>query len=328
MMSYKAFVLYKEENSLHHKIENLEETYWQDGDIWIDVAYSSVNYKDAYVVKDGSLAETSPLIPGIDLAGTVRESNNPSFQKGQAVIATSYRIGTGHHGGYAQVARIPSEWVIPLPDGLTLKEAMILGTAGLTAALSIQKLENNGLTPDQGPVVVPGATGGVGSLAVNMLSNLGYEVIAGTGKDDKKQYLLQIGASEVVNRQDLQEEAPSSPQKAKWAGAVDPVGGNTLSYILNTLKRGGSVATSGFTAGTNVQTTVFPFIGRGVNWLGIDSVTCSMKERTDAWHRLATDLKPTIFQNESIQEVTLEELDHVFEAMLAGKTTGRTIVAL
>lgn len=326
-MTFQAYVLRKDGDKPINQIEQWEPEQLTQGNTLIKVTYSSVNYKDAMVARKGDLADITPLIPGIDLAGTIIESSEPSLQEGQEVIATSYRIGTGHNGGYAQLARVPSEWVIPLPEGLSLKEAMALGTAGLTAALSIQKLENNGLNPSKGPVVVPGATGGVGSLAVHMLANLGYEVVAGTGKKEAHSFLKKLGASKVVDRSELEETNRKTTRKAEWAGAVDAVGGKTLSYLLTTIKRGGSVATSGFTGGIDVETNVMPFIGRGINWLGIDSVTCSMSERSHAWKRLGTDLKP-IQLNQLIREVSLEQLDEVFDEMLAGEGIGRTVVKL
>ncbi|MFS0785149.1 acryloyl-CoA reductase [Shouchella sp. 1P09AA] len=325
-MTFNAFVLRKED-MLEGHVEQWDLEELIEGDVLIDVAYSSVNYKDAMVVKQGNLAENSPLIPGIDLAGTVVESKDSRFTEGQEVIATSYKIGTGHHGGYAEYARIPANWIVPLPEGLTLREAMILGTAGLTAALSINKLEQNGLHPDHGKVVVPGATGGVGSLSVEMLAKLGYHVVAGTNKIEAHDWLKQLGASEIVSREELEEEEKAPIRQGEWAAAIDAVGGKTTSYLLTTLKRGGSIASSGLTGGIEVETTVMPFIGRGINWLGIDSVTCSMEERTNAWERLASDLKPS-FSEEAVHEVTLEELDDVLTHVVEGNVTGRTIVRL
>lgn len=326
-MSFKAFVLRTENDDVSSGIETWEESILSDGEVTIDVAYSSVNYKDAMVGKLGRLAEMSPLIPGIDLAGTVISSSDSRFNEGEFVIATSYDIGTGSHGGFSEIARVPADWVVPLPEGLTLKESMILGTAGLTAALSIQRLEDNGLRPGNGPVVVAGATGGVGSLAVAMLAKAGYEVTASTGKKEEHDFLYNLGAKNVIDREELTALENKPARKQQWAGAVDPVGGQTLAYILTTLKKGGSVATSGFTAGADVETNVIPFIGRGVNWLGIDSVTCNMEERKQAWSRLATDLK--LNKLDSIaHEVTLEELNDVFSQLLDGQARGRTLVVL
>ncbi|AIC92940.1 acrylyl-CoA reductase family protein [Shouchella lehensis] len=325
-MTFNAFVLRKE-TLLEGQIEQWDLEELVEGNVLIKVAYSSVNYKDAMVVKQGNLAETSPLIPGIDLAGTVVHSKDNRFSEGQKVIATSYKIGTSHHGGYAEYARIPAEWVIPLPEGLTLKESMILGTAGLTAALSITKLEQNGLEPAGGKVVVPGATGGVGSLSVELLAKRGYHVVAGTNKVEAHDWLKQLGASEIVTREELEESEKLSIRQGEWAGAIDAVGGKTTSYLLTTLKRGGSIASSGLTGGVEVETTVLPFIGRGINWLGIDSVTCPMKERAHAWYRLATDLKPS-FLEETVNEITLTQLNDVLTNVVKGSVKGRTIVQL
>lgn len=325
-MSFKAFVIQKEKDQISSSVESWEESMLSEGEVTIAVSYSSVNYKDAIVGKSGQLAEFFPLIPGIDLAGKVISSADSRFKEGDSVIATSYKIGTGQHGGYSEVARVPADWVVPLPEGLTLKEAMSLGTAGLTAALSIQRLEDNGLTPEDGPVLVAGATGGVGSLAVAMLAKIGYEVTASTGKKEELEFLYHLGAKHVIDREEITAAENKSTRKSQWAGAIDPVGGPILSYILTTLKRGGSVATSGFTAGADVETSVIPFIGRGVNWLGIDSVTCDMKRRKQAWHRLATDLK--LDQLDSIaHEVRIEDLEHVFSQLLAGQAKGRTVVS-
>jgi acrylyl-CoA reductase (NADPH) len=325
-MSFKAFVIRKENDNISSKVETWEESMLSKGEVTIAVSYSSVNYKDAIVGQTGQLASFYPLIPGIDLAGTVISSTDSRYKKGDAVIATSYKIGTGHHGGFSEIARVPADWIVPLPDGMTLKESMALGTAGLTAALSIQRLEDNGLTPESGPVVVAGATGGVGSLAVAMLAKIGYEVTGSTGKQDEHDFLYGLGAKNVISREELSASDNKPTRAQEWAGAVDPVGGQTLAYILSTLKKGGSVATSGFTAGSDVKTTVFPFIGRGVNWLGIDSVTCEMSKRKQAWHRLATDLK--LDQLETIaREVKLEDLESVFPKLLEGQVKGRTIVS-
>ncbi|WP_416148256.1 acryloyl-CoA reductase [Salipaludibacillus sp. HK11] len=324
-MSFKAFVIRKEDDNLTSGVETWEESMLSEGEVTIAVSYSSVNYKDAIVGQLGQLANFYPLIPGIDLAGTIVSSKDSRFKDGDAVIATSYKIGTGHHGGFSEVARVPADWVVPLPDGLTLKESMILGTAGLTAALSIQRLEDNGLTPESGPVVVAGATGGVGSLAVAMLAKRGYDVTASTGKKEEHDFLYELGAKNVISREELTSSENKPTRAQQWAGAVDPVGGQTLAYILSTLKRGGSVATSGFTAGSDVETNVIPFIGRGVNWLGIDSVTCDMPKRKQAWNRLATDLK--LDNLESIaNEVGIDELTEVFPKLLAGQMKGRTLV--
>ena len=327
MTTFKAFVL-KSTDPIKSEIEEWSTDQLNEGDVLIKVTYSSVNYKDALVVNVGNLAEFTPLVPGIDLAGTVIESSDERFKEGDEVITTSYRLGTGHHGGYSEIARVPADWVVPKPDGLSLREAMILGTAGFTAALSIQQLERNGLKPGQGQVLVAGASGGVGSLAVNMLANLGYDVAAGTGKTNEHDYLKKLGAKEIIHRDELVDHKGKSIRRSVWAGAIDPVGGQTTQYILSTLAYGASVATSGLAGGVGVSTDVIPFISRGVNWLGIDSVRCPMDIRAHVWERLATDLKPTCLEDELVLEVGLDELNTVFTDILAGKVRGRTIVKL
>jgi acrylyl-CoA reductase (NADPH) len=241
---------------------------------------------------------------------------------------TSYKLGTGHFGGFSEIARVPADWVVPLPKGLTLKESMILGTAGFTAALSVQRLEDNELEPSQGPVLVAGATGGVGSIAVNILAKRGYDVVASTGKSNEEAYLKGLGAKQIIHRNEIVDTDQAPMREEKWAGAIDPVGGKTLQYILSTLKYGGSVATCGLTGGIEVSTTVIPYISRGVNWLGIDSVECPMKKRLKVWNRLGDDLKPTTLNEEMVNEISLEELPEVLAAILEGKVRGRTLVKL
>lgn len=325
MEEFQALVL-EDDKKLHVRSRTKDEL--PEGDVTIEVAYSSVNYKDAIVGNQNQIVQQYPLVPGIDLSGTVIESEDPSFEKGQKVIVTSYDLGTGHDGGYSQIARVPKEWVVPLPENMTLKEAMILGTAGLTAALSIQRLEDNGLTPDQGEVLVAGATGGVGSVAVNILAEQGYSVTAATGKDSEHDYLKKLGASSVIHRDEIMDTDGTPTRKKRWAGAVDPVGGNTLQYILSTLQNSGSVSTSGLVGGIQVSTTVLPFIGRGVNWLGIDSVTCPMPERKNVWEKLAGEWKPSLLGEDMLNEVTLDEVPGVLEEILQGNVRGRTIVKL
>ncbi|UTR13046.1 acryloyl-CoA reductase [Evansella sp. LMS18] len=328
MDSFKALVLDKVNDQTNLEIKQLTLDDLPEGEVTIKVKYSSVNFKDGIVAVQGQLVETTPLIPGIDLAGTVLDSKSDKYKTGDEVIVTSYRLGTGHSGGFSEVARVPADWVVPLPEGLTPKEAMILGTAGFTAALSVERLEDNGLTPKDGPVLVAGATGGVGSIAVNILANKGYKVTASTGKTQEEQYLKSIGAEHVINRNDIVDPEEAPLYEEKWAGAVDPVGGKTLQYILKTLKYGGSVATSGLTGGIEVSTTVIPFISRGVNLLGIDSVVCPMDKRLQVWDRLGSDLKPAELTGEIVNEISLEELPEVLGKIIQGQVRGRTIVKL
>ncbi|MFC0560012.1 NADPH:quinone oxidoreductase family protein [Halalkalibacter alkalisediminis] len=328
MENFRAFVLDLVDEKTKMSVKQISLTDLPAGEVTIRVAYSSVNFKDGMATIPNRIIQTYPLIPGIDLAGTIIESKDQRFSEGDEVIVTSYELGVTHHGGFSELARVPADWVVPLPEGLTLKESMILGTAGLTAGLSVQKLEDNGLTPDQGPVLVTGATGGVGSIAVDILAKLGYEVIASTGKEEEHTYLKKLGAKEVISRDQVVATDMKVLRKQLYGAAVDPVGGKTLEFILPSIRYGGSVANSGLTGGTKVETTVFPFILRGINWLGIDSVYCQMPTREKVWKRLATDLKPVHLNAEIVNEVSLEDLPKVLSTILEGKVRGRTIVKL
>ncbi|MCM3766967.1 acryloyl-CoA reductase [Neobacillus niacini] len=327
--AFKALVVNKQENDFTVKLQELTLSDLPEGEVLIRVQYSSVNYKDSLAsIPEGNVVKCYPMVPGIDLAGVVVSSEDPRFKEGDEVIATSYEIGVSHFGGYSEYARIPAKWVVPLPEGLTLKEAMIIGTAGFTAALSIQRLEENGVTPDKGVVLVTGATGGVGSFAVAILAKLGYQVVASTGKASQHEFLNQLGAQSVVSREEIYDGKIRALGKQNWAAAVDPVGGEPLASLLSQIHYGGSVAASGLTAGVKVPTTVFPFILRGVNLLGIDSVYCPMETRLKIWDRLATDFKPRNMEDLLQQEVTLEQLPSILPTLLKGEATGRTIVKL
>src|SRR5262245_47941979 len=262
------------------------------GDFVINTAYLSFNYKDALAATgSGKIMRRFPLIGGIDVSGTVESSRDPRFAPGDPVLVTGYDLGVSHDGGYAEYVRVPGDWVVPLPEGLSLFEAMALGTAGFTAALGIARLERLGLRPDQGAVAVTGATGGVGSVAVAALSRLGYTVTAITGKDDQHEYLKGLGASVVLSRAAL--DLGTRPlEKATWAGAIDAVGGDLLSWLVRSTNAWGGVASTGLTGGVDVRLTVMPFILRGVSLIGVDSVACPMNLRRDPWRRLATDMKP------------------------------------
>ena len=295
------------------------------GDVLVKAAYSSVNYKDALAgTGRGKVVRRFPVIGGIDVSGTVISSTDSRFGEGAEVLVTGYDLGVSHDGGFAEYVRVPADWVVPLPDGLTLFEAMAVGTAGFTAALSIVDMERNGLTPGAGPVIVTGATGGVGSVAVEQLSRLGYEVTALTGKDDEHAYLRSLGASEVLSRRSL--DMGTRPlEKAAWAGAVDPVGGSVLAWLTRTMRYGGCIASLGLTGGVELHTTVLPFILRGVKLLGIDSAMCDMERRVEAWRRLATDLKST-HMDAIAREISLEELPETFATLLEGRSRGRFVV--
>ena len=326
--SFRAFVVNKTAEQFTAQVQALTRDDLPSGEVLIHVAYSSVNYKDALAcTPDGKVVRSYPFVPGIDLAGVVVESSDERFHAGDEVIATSYDLGVSHFGGFSEYARVRANWVVPLPQGLTLKEAMALGTAGFEAALAVHKLEKNGLTPQHAPVLVTGATGGVGSIAVNILAKLGHTVVASTGKQAEHAYLKELGASTILSREEVSTESNRPLEKELWAGSVDSVGGATLAYLIRTTKYGGSVAACGLTGGTTVNTTVFPFILRGVNLLGIDSVFCPMGLRRELWQRLASDLKPTKLDTIS-REVTLDELPQVTASLLSGAVRGRTVVRL
>lgn len=327
--SFQALLVNKTNEDFSVKIENLTKSDLPEGEVLIKVAYSSVNYKDGLAaLPEGKIVRTYPFIPGIDLSGVVAESNDPRYKVGDKVVATSYEIGVSHYGGFSEYASIPAEWVVPLPDGLTLKEAMIYGTAGFTAALSVHRLEENGLSPDKGKVLVTGATGGVGSIATAILANRGYYVAASTGKQAEHSFLEEIGAKEILSREDVRSEKIRALDKQLWAGAVDPVGGKTLATILSKISYGGSVAVSGLTGGADVPTSVFPFILRGVNLLGIDSVYCPMETRLKIWERMASDFKPAVLGKIVNAEVNLEELPNALASIIKGEARGRTIIKL
>ncbi|MET0959169.1 MAG: acryloyl-CoA reductase [Psychrobacillus psychrotolerans] len=329
MQPFNALVVNKQEDQFSVKLQKLTLQDLPEGEVLIRVHYSGVNYKDSLAtIPNGNIVNTYPFVPGIDLAGVVISSEDPRFKEGDEVIATSYEIGISHFGGYSEYARIPAKWIVPLPKGITLKEAMIIGTAGFTAALSVQRLEENSVSPEKGRVLVTGATGGVGSFAVSILSTLGYQVEASTGKESEKEYLKNLGAISIVSREEVFDGKIRALGKQKWAAAVDPVGGEPLASLLSQIQYGGSVAVSGLTAGTKLPATVFPFILRGVNLLGIDSVYCQMESRLKVWNRLATDLKPANLEEFIHQEVTLQQLPDVLPTLLKGQARGRILVKL
>ncbi|WP_027953590.1 NADPH:quinone oxidoreductase family protein [Halobacillus kuroshimensis] len=324
--AFKAFVVNKTEDDFTADIQSLTLNDLPEGDVTIQVHYSSVNYKDGLAsTPNGKIVQSYPFVPGIDLAGTVVSSADSRYEEGQKVIVTSYELGVSHYGGYSEYARVPGDWIIPLPENLSLQEAMIFGTAGFTAALSVHKLEEAGVKPDDGSILVSGATGGVGSMAVAMLKKRGYHVTASTGKASEHDYLKHLGAEDIIPREELSPEKVRALSKQRWAGAVDPVGGKTLATILSETKYGGAVAVSGLTAGTSVPTTVFPFILRSVNLLGIDSVYCPIETRKTIWNRIADDLKPEDL-DEMKNEITFDQLPQTLSDILEGKTRGRTIV--
>ncbi len=329
MSSFKAFVVNKTSEGFTAGLKDLAQSDLPAGEVLVQVAYSSVNYKDGLAsIPDGKIVRTYPFVPGIDLSGTVVESSDSRFKAGDEILATSYDIGVSHYGGYSQYARLRADWIVPLPQGLSLKEAMALGTAGFTAALSVHQLEKNGLTPANGPVLITGATGGVGSIAISILKKLGYTIAASTGKTEEHDYLKSLGVSDILGREETSAESTRPIEKERWAGSIDAVGGSTLAYLLRSTKNAGSVAACGNTGGPNLTTTVFPFILRGVNLLGIESATCPMELRRHLWQQLASDYKPDTLLDTIGKEASLEELPQVLAAILKGGVRGRTIVRI
>ncbi|MFO7264330.1 MAG: quinone oxidoreductase [Bacillaceae bacterium G1] len=327
--TFRALVVEKTDDGFFVEVRERRLDDLPAGDVTIRVAYSSVNYKDGLAcIPNGRILTRYPMVPGIDLAGVVADSKDPRFREGDEVLVTGYELGVSHEGGFSEMARVPGDWVVPLPGGLTLKEAMALGTAGFTAALSVHQLIEHGVTPEKGPVIVTGATGGVGSTAVAILAQLGYHVAASTGKTSEEAYLRKLGAQEIVHRDEVAAESKRALEKQRWAGAVDPVGGKTTAYLLKTMQYGGSIALSGLTGGSELVTTVFPFILRGVNLLGIDSVYCPMELRKTLWERLAADWKPRYLTEDIAREVTLDTLKDTLSAILRGEIRGRTVVKL
>jgi putative YhdH/YhfP family quinone oxidoreductase len=328
---FRALLADKDGDDVRRSLTDLSPADLPDGDVTIKVGWSSVNYKDALAVSPkGRVAQTYPLVPGIDLAGEVIASDGGDVAAGDEVIVHGYDLGVAHHGGFAEVARVPAGWVVPLPDGLTARDAMALGTAGYTAALSVVRLEAHGLSPDdaRGPVLVLGATGGVGSTAVGMLAARGYEVHAATGKTDEADFLRALGASDVLSREETSGESDRPMEKQRWAAVVDPVGGAATAYALRTTRYGGAVASSGLTGGTDLHTTIFPFILRSVSLLGIDSVGTPLAERRAVWERLASDLRPRGLEDQITREVSLDDVDALLDDVLAGKARGRTVVRI
>ena len=326
MNPFKAFLIEEVEGKTKSGFVTLDEAQLDAGEVTIKVAYSSVNYKDALAATGaGRIVRRFPCVGGIDLSGIVEKSSDSRFSPGDPVIATSFDIGIAHHGGYAEFARLPADWVRPLPAGLTLRESMALGTAGFTAALAIVRMEENSLAPDKGAVIVTGATGGVGGLAVDMLSRLGYRVSALTGKETEFDYLKRLGAAEVMFRSSLDLSRIRPLDKALWAGAVDSLGGDVLAWIASTMKQGGTIASIGLAASATLNTTVMPFILRGACLLGIDSVCIGEPYRSRIWQRLGSDLRPHHLL-EMTHTIGFEELPGVFDSFMKGKAHGRVVV--
>jgi acrylyl-CoA reductase (NADPH) len=326
--TFRAFVVETNGETVTRGVRLFAEADLPPGEVEIRVRWSGVNFKDALAtIAGGKVARISPLIPGIDLAGEVVASADPAFPAGSAVLAHGYDLGVSRHGGFAEYARVPAGWAVPLPPALTPRLAMALGTAGFTAAHSVLRLEERGLRPGTGPVLVTGASGGLGSVAVGILAARGYEVVAATGKPDEADRLCGLGATDVIDRAEVTAESPRALEAERWAGAVDCVGGATLPYILRTLRRDASVAASGNAGGPGFATTVFPFILRGAALLGIDSAQVPIAERRAIWARLGGDLRPNGL-GEGLAEVTLDTLPLALDGILAGQARGRWIVRI
>lgn len=329
MSSFKALQTSESaEGHFETRIIEREVSELPAGEVLIRVSYSSLNYKDALSASGNrGVTRNYPHTPGIDAAGIIVESSDSGYSEGDEVIVTGYDLGMNTAGGFGQFIRVPATWVIKRPSGLSLRDAMALGTAGLTAALCVDKLERAGLVPGDAPVLVTGATGGVGSIAVALLSRLGYNVAAVTGKVEQTQFLTGLGATQVIERSALQSGTEKPMLKEQWAGAVDTVGGDILFNVIKSLQRGTSVACCGLTAGTNFQANVLPFILRGVNLLGVDSVEIPRSVKASMWDKLSAQWKlPNL--NELVQEISLEELPQAIERTLTGQQTGRMLVRL
>lgn len=326
MTTFRAFRADTSGDTVDRGVVEMSTDDLADDGALIEVHWSSVNYKDGLAsTPTGRVARFSPMVPGIDLAGILLEDAG-GIAAGTEIIVHGYDLGVNRNGGFAQFATAPHDWMVPLPSGLTTREAMVLGTAGYTAALSVIALLDHGLTPSDGKVLVTGATGGVGSTAVSMMSQLGYEVVASTGKPDESSFLTDLGASEIIDRSVLS-EAGKPLQGVQWAGAIDCVGGVPLANVLAQTAYGGAVAASGLTAGNGLPTTVLPFILRGVNLYGIDSVQTPIERRREVWQRIASDLKPAGLDTIG-HDIGLDELDDVLTGILDGKAVGRSVVDL
>lgn len=323
--TFKALLLEEQDGKVHSTIREVDKSALPEGDVLVSVAYSSLNYKDGLAVTGaGKVVRSYPMVPGIDLAGTVQQSNSPDYRPGDAVVLTGWGVGERHWGGYAQLARVKAEWLVPLPAGMTLQGAMGIGTAGFTAMLCVMALAEHGVEPAGREVLVTGAGGGVGSVAVALLAQLGYRVVAVSGRAELRDYLSGLGAAQVVDRSVLA-SGPRPLESERWGGAVDTVGGEPLATLLKSVAYGGTVAACGLAAGNSLPTTVFPFILRGVNLLGVDSVMCPQQRRRQAWERLARDLPATTL-DKLTQVVPLADVPAHAREILAGKVRGRIVV--
>ena len=323
---FKALVLEEKDGKVSAAIQELEDSRLPAGDVTVAIEHSTLNYKDGLVLGGlGRLVKSYPHVPGIDFAGTVEASENPAWKPGDKVVLTGWRVGELHWGGYAQKARVKGDWLVRLPASLGSKRAMAIGTAGFTSMLAVMALEANGITPARGEVLVTGAAGGVGSVATAILAKLGYRVVASTGRAETHDYLRSLGAAEIIARDGIATPSGKPLDPERWAGCVDAVGGSTLAAILPQIRYRGAVAACGLAGGTKLDTTVIPFLLRGVRLLGIDSVMCPREERQEAWRRLGGDL-PLDRLDAMIQTATLADLPALGPQIIGGKVQGRVVV--
>ncbi|MFK8032801.1 MAG: MDR family oxidoreductase [Hyphomicrobiales bacterium] len=327
-MSFKALVVDKDdEGSVSQTISTLDEAQLPEGNVTVDVSYSTLNYKDGLcITAKGGLVRNFPHVPGIDFAGTVSASADSRYKVGDDVIQTGWRVGEARWGGYATKARVDADWLVPMPQGMSARHTMAIGTAGLTSMLAVMSLEEHGLTPDKGEVLVTGAAGGVGSVAVSILNHLGYSVAAVTGRPETTDYLRSLGATTIIAREELLEESKRPLESERWSGCVDAVGGEMLGRVLKQMNYGGSVAAIGLAGGAAIPSfTVVPFLLRGVNLLGIDSVACPYERRVIAWQRLANEM-PLDRLEPMIEEFGLADLINLGPAILKGQVKGRAVI--
>ena len=326
MPTFRSLVLHEEGGKVVPRIEAVDEDRLPPGEVTVAVECSTLNYKDGMILQGiGRLVRNYPHVPGVDFAGTVERSDSPEFKPGDPVILTGWRVGEMQWGGYAEKARVPASYLVRRPEGLNARQAMAIGTAGFTAMLAVIALERHGLTPHAGDVLVTGAAGGVGSVAVALLSRLGHRVVASTGRPEQRDYLTELGAAELIDRRTLAAKASRPLDAERWAGAIDAVGGATLATILTQLKYRASVAACGLAGGSDLAATVIPFLLRGVNLLGIDSVMCPRDARIEAWQRLAHDL-PLDRLDRMTETVALSELLGLAPKILGGEIRGRIVV--
>jgi acrylyl-CoA reductase (NADPH) len=328
MDTFKAFRIHSQDNKIAARFETLRLDDLAPGEVVIRVSHSGINYKDALAATGaGKILRRYPLVGGIDLAGVVESSGDARYRPGDAVLVTGCGLSETHDGGYAEFARVPGEWVIPIPPGLDAASAMAIGTAGFSAALAIHRMEQNGQTPAAGPVAVTGASGGVGSIAVDMLAGRGYRVVAVSGKAAAKEYLMRLGAAEVLERSRL--ELGSRPlENARFAGAIDNLGGEVLAWLTRTVDFWGNIASIGLAGGPELKTTVMPFILRGVALLGINSSSTRREWRLEVWKRIGSDLRPRHLARIVTRTIGFDELPGAFPAYLEGRVTGRTVVRI